>query len=80
MLAKIVLNIGTNHRRGHFRLESEARLASVGERVHFFHDNIGQFTDASSEERRLLEYWSPDLFVVERVHHRPNGAFDELPV
>ena len=54
-------------------------IHAVGERVHLFFDNVGNFTETARKQSRRLNYRRAYLLIAVAAQHGLNRVFEELP-
>ena len=76
---KLVLDISADDRSRPFRAQAQRAAVPIGERVHFFGDNIGFLADATDEQLRRLEDRRPDLAEPIGMKDIPDTGFNRVP-
>ena len=76
---QVILDVCSNDRSGSFRPQSQAVVAPVGERVHFFPHDVRQFADTPCEEGGLFEEGRTDFLIVEAMKDRADCRLNILP-
>jgi len=74
-----VLITGPHCTGGAFRAQGQTIAVTVGKGIHFFFNDIGDFTNRALKQVGTFDDWRSDFLIAIAGHNLPNTCLDLLP-